>query len=74
MLVTRRPDGTIAPFDPLGVDTLEKPCYDFKGLSANLPYLRELVRAMEAWAGSPMRRTTRTVRRSSSSTGSTRTR
>ena len=47
MLVTRRPDGSIAPFDPAGVDTLEKPCYDFKGLSANLPYLRELIRAME---------------------------
>ena len=41
MLVTRRPDGSIAPFDPQGVDTLEKPCYDFKGLSANLGYLRD---------------------------------
>src|SRR4029077_4223380 len=30
-----------------GVDTLEKPCYDFKGLSANLPYLRELISNME---------------------------
>jgi glutamine synthetase len=53
MLVTRRPDGTIAPYDPDGVDTLEKPCYDFKGLSANLPYLRELVRAMERLGWEP---------------------
>jgi glutamine synthetase len=53
MLVTRKPDGTIAPFDPTGVDTLEKPCYDFKGLSANLGYLRELVRAMEALGWEP---------------------
>jgi glutamine synthetase len=53
MLVSRRPDGSIAPYDPLGVDTLEKPCYDFKGLSANLGYLRELVRAMEALGWEP---------------------
>ena len=48
MLVTRRPDGTIAPFDPSGLDTLDKPCYDFKGLSGSMPYLRELIRNMEA--------------------------
>ena len=53
MLVTRRPDGSVVPFDPGGVDTLEKPCYDFKGLSANLPYLRDLVRAMEALGWEP---------------------
>jgi glutamine synthetase len=53
MLVTRQADGSIAPFDPLGVDTLEKPCYDFKSLSANLPYLRELVRAMEVLGWEP---------------------
>ncbi|HVA85291.1 MAG TPA: type III glutamate--ammonia ligase [Candidatus Saccharimonadales bacterium] len=53
MLVTRRPDGSIAPFDPLGADTLEKPCYDFKGLSANLPYLRELIRNMESLGWEP---------------------
>ena len=33
MLVTRAPDGSIAPFDPSGVDTLQKPCYDFKSLA-----------------------------------------
>jgi glutamine synthetase len=53
MLVTRRPDGTVAPFDPLGVDTLEKPCYDFKALSANLGYLRELISAMEMLGWEP---------------------
>jgi glutamine synthetase len=53
MLVTRRPDGTIAPYDPQGVDTLEKPCYDFKSLSANLDYLRTLVRAMETLGWEP---------------------
>jgi glutamine synthetase len=53
MLVTRKPDGSIAPYDPAGVDTLEKPCYDFKGLSANLGYLRDLVRAMEQLGWEP---------------------
>jgi len=53
MLVTRGPDGSVAPFDPLGIDTLEKPCYDFKSLSANLPYLRDLVRAMEELGWEP---------------------
>jgi glutamine synthetase len=53
MLISRLPDGSIAPFDPRGADTLEKPCYDFKGLSANLPYLRELIRAMEGLGWEP---------------------
>jgi glutamine synthetase len=42
-LVTRRPDGSIARFDPDGVDTLEKPCYDFKGISGSMAYLRTLI-------------------------------
>ena len=53
MLVTRQADGSIAPYDPTGSDTLEKPCYDFKGLSANLPYLRELIRNMEGLGWEP---------------------
>lgn len=53
MLVTRRPDGSIAPFDPLGVDTMAKPCYDFKSLSANLGYLRTLVGYMESLGWEP---------------------
>jgi glutamine synthetase len=42
-LVQRRPDGSIAPFDPDGVDTMEKPCYDFKSLAGSMGYLRTLV-------------------------------
>ncbi len=42
-LVRRREDGTIAPFDPDGVDTLDKPCYDFKSLAGSMGYLRTLV-------------------------------
>src|SRR5688572_1983279 len=46
-LVERKADGSIVPFDPLGVDTMKKPCYDAKSLSANMPYLRTLIRYME---------------------------
>ena len=42
-LVRRGEDGTIAPFDPDGVDTMDKPCYDFKSLSGSMGYLRTLV-------------------------------
>ena len=41
-LVRRQEDGSIAIFDDQHVDTLEKPCYDFKGISQALPILREL--------------------------------
>ena len=53
MLVTRRPDGTIAPFDPTGFDTLQKPCYDFKSLAGNLGYLRTLIESMEELGWEP---------------------
>jgi glutamine synthetase len=53
MLVTRRPDGSLAPFDPSGLDVLAKPCYDFKGLAGSMPYLRELLRAMEGLGWEP---------------------
>ena len=53
MLVTRGPDGRIAPFDPSGFDTLEKPCYDFKSLAASLPYLRTLIEYMEGLGWEP---------------------
>jgi glutamine synthetase len=53
MLVTRGPDGRIAPFDPAGIDTLAKPCYDFKSLSANIGYLRTLVEYMEGLGWEP---------------------
>lgn len=41
-LVTRREDGTIAGWDPQGIDDLRKPCYDFKGMSAALGFLRAM--------------------------------
>jgi glutamine synthetase len=41
-LVTRSRNGTIRPWDPAGVDTLAKPCYDFKGLAVACDYLREI--------------------------------
>ena len=53
MLVSRGPDGRLAPFDPSGIDTLAKPCYDFKSLSANLGYLRTLVSYMEGLGWEP---------------------
>lgn len=53
MLVTRNADGTIAPFDPSGLDTLAKPCYDFKGLSGSMGYLRQLLRYMEGLGWEP---------------------
>lgn len=41
-LVSRTADGRIVPWDPAGVDTLAKPCYDFKGLAAAADYLRDM--------------------------------
>jgi glutamine synthetase len=41
-LVSRTPDGRIVPWDPAGVDTLAKPCYDFKGMAAAFDYLRDM--------------------------------
>ena len=52
-LVVRRPDGSIAPFDPDGVDTMEKPCYDFKSLSGSMGYLRTLIRYLERLGWEP---------------------
>ena len=74
MLVTRGRTGSLAPFDPSGLDTLDKPCYDFKGLAGSMAYLRDLSDTWRASAGSPTRPTTRTPPPSSSSTGSTPTR
>jgi glutamine synthetase len=41
-LVTREADGSIRGWDPHEVDDLAKPCYDFKGISAALGFLRAL--------------------------------
>lgn len=41
-LVKKLEDGSIAIADDLGIDTLSKACYDFKGFSQFLPFLRDL--------------------------------
>ncbi len=41
-LVRRGRRGQIEPWDPARVDTLAKPCYDFKGLAAACDYLRDM--------------------------------
>lgn len=46
-LVTRQPDGSITGWDPHQVDDQSKPCYDFKGLSAALPFLRTLTEGLD---------------------------
>jgi glutamine synthetase len=45
-LVVRRPDGSIAPWDPDGVDALSKPCYDFKSVAPVMGFLQELTTAL----------------------------
>ena len=47
-LVTRGDDGAIRPWDPDGVDSLAKPCYDFRPMSPALAYLQELTLALNA--------------------------
>jgi glutamine synthetase len=46
MLVARRPDGSLAPAD--ASDALEKPCYDYKGLSRSRQFLEKLVASLLA--------------------------
>jgi glutamine synthetase len=46
MLLTRRADGSLGPAD--ASDTLDKPCYDYKGLSRTRPVLDEMVGALRA--------------------------
>jgi glutamine synthetase len=41
MLLSRAADGSVAPFD--ATDQLDKPCYDYKGLSRAGPFLDKLV-------------------------------
>lgn len=42
-LVERDGNG-IKPWDPLKIDTLSKPCYDFKGMSQSMDYLQDITR------------------------------
>jgi glutamine synthetase len=45
-LITRKEDGSIAPWDPDIVDTLAKPCYDFRAMAPAMEYLQELTRSL----------------------------
>lgn len=45
MLLKRGANGAIAPADE--TDTLDKPCYDYKGLSRNLPFIEDLVDSLQ---------------------------
>jgi glutamine synthetase len=47
-LVSRSADGSIRPWDPDDVDSLAKPCYDFRSMSPALAYLQELTLALNA--------------------------
>ncbi|HVF16330.1 MAG TPA: type III glutamate--ammonia ligase [Steroidobacteraceae bacterium] len=46
MLLTRRENGKLAPFDT--TDGLDKPCYDYKGLSRASVFLDKMVGALRA--------------------------
>lgn len=43
-LVVKNADGSICPWDPTGVDSLAKPCYDYKAFSPALGYLQDITR------------------------------
>jgi glutamine synthetase len=45
-LVTRNADGTIAPWNPDGADSLAKPCYDFRSMAPAMQFLQELTTAL----------------------------
>jgi len=45
-LVTRDDQGKIHPWNPLGVDTLRKPCYDFRSMSPAMQFLQELTSSL----------------------------
>ena len=45
-LVTRNNDGSISVWDPNDVDTLNKACYDFKGIANVMDYLRDMMDGM----------------------------
>lgn len=41
-LVTKNEDGSIKPWDPDDVDSLAKPCYDFRAMAPAMAYLQDL--------------------------------
>src|SRR5213076_1997367 len=44
MLMSCKPDGSVCPMDE--TDTLDKPCYDYKGLSRSRAFLEKLVQSL----------------------------
>ncbi|MGH8671340.1 MAG: type III glutamate--ammonia ligase [Burkholderiales bacterium] len=46
LLLRRNADGTVRPFDD--TDTLDKPCYDYKGMSRSRAFLEKLVGSLKA--------------------------
>ena len=46
LLLSRKADGTHAPFDE--TDALDKPCYDYKGLARSATFLERLTAALRA--------------------------
>ncbi|MFO1021900.1 MAG: type III glutamate--ammonia ligase [Planctomycetales bacterium] len=47
-LVSRDAEGKIRPWNPDGVDTLRKPCYDFRAMSPALEFLQELTTSLNS--------------------------
>lgn len=45
-LVTRQPDGSIRPWNPDGVDTLGKPCYDFRSMAPAIEFMQDLTTSL----------------------------
>jgi glutamine synthetase len=41
-LVVKKADGSIAPWDPDSVDSLAKPCYDYRSMGPALAYLQDV--------------------------------
>ena len=52
-LVTRDEHGGIKVFDPDNIDSLAKPCYDFKGISNVFDYLSDLMTGMQSLGWDP---------------------
>ena len=52
-LVTKKTDGSIVVWDPNDVDNLRNPCYDFKGTSNAVEYLRKMMDAMSGLGWGP---------------------
>ena len=52
-LVEKKSDGEIQVWDPDNLDTLDKPCYDFKGIANVSSYLRELMNGMASLGWDP---------------------